>query len=181
MSSEVHQLPSSPWEMATTLSTSTAPRAGWGCQGSGVTDALPSSASSQCLCEVTDPNRRRLRFPSPASEQGHQDLPACTRRELLPFTGPHRCSDTEESPSFLSTAFGEHIFGHMHMVSDYITPWLLTQLTRGGYKPPEEAALCSPDFSGRTKNPTAKNPTGWEGLTMTWLPSTSQNTQGQVR
>lgn len=165
--------------MATTLSTSTAPRAGWAC--SGVTDVLPSSASSQCLCEITEPNCRRPRFPSPASEQDHQDLPACTRWELLPFTQPHRCSDTKESPSFLSTAFGEHIFGHMHVVSEYRTPWLLTELTRGGYKPPEEAALLSPDFSGRTKNPTAETPTGWEGLTMTRLPSISQNAQGQVR
>lgn len=120
---------------------------------SGMTDVLPSSANSKCLCEITDPNRRRPRFPSPASQQGRGDPPACTQWEPSPFTGPHRCSDTGESPAFLSAAFGEHIFGHMHMVSGYVTPYLLPKLIRGGYEPPEETALHSPNISRGTQNP----------------------------
>jgi len=77
---------------------------------SGTTHVLPSFAKSQCLCKSTDPNRRQPRSPRTASWQGHQDPPACTQWEPLPFTGPHRCSDTGEPPSFLSTVFGEHIF-----------------------------------------------------------------------
>lgn len=46
-SSERHQLPSSPWEMATTSSTYTAPQPHGAC--CGTTDVLPSSANTKCL------------------------------------------------------------------------------------------------------------------------------------
>lgn len=120
---------------------------------SGARDVPPSSASSECLCEITDPNQRRPRFPSPASQQGRQDPPACTQWEPSPFTGPRRCSDTGESPSFLSAALGEHVFGHTRAVSDRVTPWLLPKLIRDGHEPPGETARCSPGISGRTESP----------------------------